>query len=140
MPGFVPGATRASLLKLRRQNPMLPIPDERFTRASRLTDAAQYRRVFAKNKRSADRNWTILYSHNQGQPARLGMAVAKKCAKRAVDRNRLKRLARESFRQHKQSLSGFDIVLLARNPSVTASKKDLAVSLARHWARIAKDA
>lgn len=76
----------------------------------------------------------------QIMPARLGMAVAKKCAKRAVDRNRLKRLARESFRQHKHSLAGFDIVLLARHASVTASNAELLKSLENHWTRILKNA
>ena len=110
-----------------------------FPRSSRLTTAEQYHRVFRKNQRTADRNWTILYRENQGFDARLGMAVAKKCAKRAVDRNRLKRLARESFRQHKQSLAGFDIVLLARPASVSASNETLCESLTKHWLQISPE-
>jgi len=118
---------------------MSPNPDTRFSRASRLTSAAQYRWVFDKNKRSADRYWTLLFrDSNAGDAARLGMAVSKKTARRAVDRNRLKRLARESFRQHKQSLAGFDIVLLARHASVSASNDELHRSLGKHWSRIAK--
>lgn len=137
--------------------------DTRFSRDSRLINAHQYTRVFEKNSRSADRYFTILSRKNHDahganslsakslaakldQPhaqclnARLGMAVAKKCAKRAVDRNRLKRLARESFRQHKHSLAGFDIVLLARHASVAASNQDLLQSLEKHWLRVAKNA
>jgi len=113
-----------------------PVHDLCFPRTSRLTEAAQYQRVFKKNKRTADQHWTILYRENQGACARLGMAVAKKVAKRAVDRNRLKRLARESFRQHKQSLAGFDIVLLARHASVSASNEVLTKSLVKHWSRV----
>lgn len=123
---------------------MLPVPDTRFSRNARLTDAFQYKRVFDKNDRSVDRYWTVLSRENkqQGQamPARLGMAVAKKCARRAVDRNRLKRLARESFRQHKHSMTGFDIVLLARLASVNASNQDILLSLEKHWCRVAKNA
>lgn len=40
--------------------------------------------------------------------------VGKKHLKRAVDRNRFKRLARESFRHHQQLLEGLDIIVLAR--------------------------
>ena len=69
----------------------------------------------------------------------MGLAVAKKCAKRAIDRNRLKRLARETFRHHKQSLAGFDIVLMARHPSVEASNTELRQSLNTHWSKIAED-
>ncbi len=122
--------------------------DTRFSRDSRLTNAPQYTRVFNSNSRSADRFFTILSRESQDQdqinnqvaPARLGMAVAKKVAKRAVDRNRLKRLARESFRQHKHSLAGFDIVLLARHASVNASNQELFQSLEKHWSRVAKNA
>ncbi len=137
--------------------------DTRFSRDSRLTNAWQYTRVFNKNSRSADRYFTILSRENHdahqdsgaSEPgtdrdkclsqitrhtARLGMAVAKKCAKRAVDRNRLKRLVRESFRQHKHSLAGFDIVLLARHASVTASNQDILESLEKHWSRVSKNA
>ena len=117
-----------------------PAHDSCFPRTSRLTEGVQYQRVFRKNKRSADQHWTILYRENQCASARLGMAVAKKVAKRAVDRNRLKRLARESFRQHKQSLAGFDIVLLARPASLSASNEVLFKSLRKHWSRVGANA
>ena len=135
---------------------MSQAPDTRFSRDARLTNAFDYTRVFEKNSRSADRYWTVLSRKNSGHQqgsqnrkanedvvgdteisARLGLAVAKKCAKRAVDRNRLKRLARESFRQHKQSLAGFDIVLLARHASVAATNQEVLKSLEKHWSRIA---
>lgn len=48
-------------------------------------------------------------------PARLGLVVAKKHLKRAIDRNRFKRLVRESFRSHQLQLAGLDVVVLARN-------------------------
>lgn len=41
----------------------------------------------------------------QGEyPARMGISVSKKKFKRAVKRNRLKRLAREAYRMHKSEL------------------------------------
>ena len=49
--------------------------------------------------------------------ARLGLIVAKKLAKRAVQRNLLKRLAREAFRHARGGLAANDVVLrLARPP------------------------
>jgi len=119
---------------------MVANSDSTFPRTARLLNGAQYAHVFKDNKRSADRFFTLLFVKNASSPGRLGMAVSKKCAKRAVDRNRLKRLARESFRQHKHSVAGFDIVLLARPPSVAASNSSLLQSLQSHWNRISANA
>ena len=62
--------------------------------------------------------------------ARLGIVVAKKNIKLAVDRNRLKRLVRESFRKQQLGLLGLDIVVII--------KKD-ATGLSEWWIQIAKE-
>jgi len=59
------------------------------------------------------------------------MAVAKKRAKRAVDRNRLKRIVRESFRLKKAELEGIDMVVMNRDHSIKASNSELRDSLIR---------
>ena len=47
----------------------------------------------------------------------LGIAVAKKLAKRAVDRNKLKRFVRESTRQpHSALLETHDVVIRLKKP------------------------
>jgi len=43
--------------------------------------------------------------------ARLGLIVAKRLARRAVQRNLLKRIAREAFRHARPSLPVYDLVL-----------------------------
>lgn len=108
-----------------------------FGRERRLVSPSQFKAVFQKNTRTADRYWTLLYRANDLELARLGMAVAKKRAKRAVDRNRLKRIIRESFRCQ-QNLYGVDIVVLPRDASVKASNADLRKSLEQQWSRIAR--
>ena len=113
------------------------IQSESFGRERRLTTPAQFKQVFQKNSRSADRYLTVLFRLNDLGHARLGMAVAKKRAKRAVDRNRLKRTIRESFRCQ-QILSGVDIVVLPREACVAADNAELRKSLDKHWSRIAE--
>ncbi len=51
-----------------------------------------------------------------GKPgeSRLGLVVPKRLARRSVDRNRLKRLAREVFRRHAAKTAGLDLVLALR--------------------------
>jgi len=46
--------------------------------------------------------------------ARLGLIAGRKVARRAVDRNRAKRLAREAFRVTRSRLPGVDVVLQLR--------------------------
>lgn len=60
--------------------------------------------------------------HYQPRPediadARLGLVIGKKLLKRAVDRNRLKRVLRERFRQRRIGLPAFDLIVrLAAKP------------------------
>lgn len=109
-----------------------------FPRAARLLDKAQFQQVFDDPRKSMDPYFTVLARPNAEPLARLGLAIAKKCARRAVDRNRLKRLVRESFRLERLGLPGLDLVVLCRRDAVTADNLQLRASLTRHWARIRK--
>ena len=107
------------------------VTDQSFPRSARLVNGKAYSAVFKKNRRYGDRYWTVLVhrSHAFDNSGRLGLAVAKKRAKRAVDRNRIKRVAREQFRLHRQQLTGLDLVIMNRDPATTASAKQLGGSL-----------
>lgn len=48
--------------------------------------------------------------------ARIGLIVAKRIERKAVRRNRIKRLVREAFRKHQQVLKGLDCVVQLRYP------------------------
>ena len=100
-----------------------------FPRSSRLLNAGDYSQVFKQNRRFADRFWTALVHRDESRPARLGLAIAKKRARRAVDRNRLKRVTRESFRHQQQTLTGLQIVVMNRDPATKASSGELRASL-----------
>ena len=82
----------------------------------------------------------MLYRASDRDTARLGLAVAKKRLKRAVDRNRIKRLIRESFRQHRAILGGLDIVVLVKAGIEQADNRALLRALQRHWRHLSRDA
>ena len=82
----------------------------------------------------------MLYRPSARDSARLGLAVAKKHLKRAVDRNRIKRLVRESFRQQRDLLKGLDIVVLVKPGIETADNRTLLDALDRHWQRLSRNA
>lgn len=93
-------------------------PSASFERHRRLLEAKDFKRVFDDNQfRSSNQNLLILAIKNPPpiKSSRLGIVVAKKSVRRAVDRNRIKRLAREYFRQQVAPLScAMDFVVLAR--------------------------
>jgi len=109
------------------------VRDHRFTRANRLPGADAFSRVFAKASRSRDKLFTVLSRENGMDQARLGLAISKKHCRKACDRNRLKRLVRESFRQHADELAGLDIVVLGQPDATRAANRAIFSSLARHW-------
>jgi len=89
-------------------------PSQDFSKQLRLLKPKEFSHVFANAERFANRNWTLIVRPNDKQYPRLGLAIAKKQLIRAVWRNRVKRIAREAFRLHKEDLSGYDIVVLGR--------------------------
>jgi len=106
-----------------------------FPRSHRLLKGADYSRVFQQAHKASDKWFTILARCNDGGSARLGLAVAKKQLNRAVDRNRLKRLIRESFRHHQSELQGLDLVVLVRSGCLQQDNASLFVSLDKLWAK-----
>ena len=93
--------------------------------------------MFAAPRRSRDRFFTMLVRENGLGLARLGIAVGKKHVRRAVDRNRIKRQVRETFRHHAAMLGGIDVVVLARFNGA-ATKATMARSLADHFKRLSR--
>ena len=110
---------------------------ERFPRAARLLGSAQFQRVFAGATRVADRHFTILARPNGLGHPRLGLAVSRRTARRAVQRNRLRRLVRESFRRRQADLPAVDLVVIAKPTAVAAPARRLHQALETLWSRMA---
>lgn len=110
----------------------------RFKRESRLLTARDFRFVFEDPKRTGSKYLTVLARANGHNYARLGLIVSKKTAKRAVDRNRIKRLARESFRLNQDLLRGLDVVVLAKRGISERENSEIFSDLAKHWKRLTR--
>jgi ribonuclease P protein component len=91
--------------------------------------------VFEKAERSRDKWFTVLCRENGEQCARLGLAISKKHCRKSTSRNTLKRIVRESFRQHQAELQGLDIVVINQPAAASATRRQLFDSLAGHWRR-----
>ncbi len=80
--------------------------------------------------------FTVLGVPNGGRVPRMGLAVSKKAAKLAVARNRLKRIARETFRQL-DDLPAWDFVVMARGKATLRPNEKLRQSLRHHFLTLA---
>lgn len=107
-----------------------------FDRHARLHRPVEFEVAFAHGRRYNDKHLAALVLATQDGGARLGLAVPKKIAADASDRNRIKRQVRESFRRHRSSLPQADIVILARPGSPQASAVQLRENLERLWQKI----
>ena len=100
--------------------------------------AAAYGRVFEKANRSRDKWFTVICRDNGTETARLGLAISKKHCRKATVRNTIKRVARESFRQHQAELAGLDVVVINQPAAQDADNRQLFDSMAGHWRRCGK--
>ena len=99
---------------------------------ARLVKKSDFDRVFADNQRAKTDYMMVMARPNQAGRPRLGMIVAKRLLARAVDRNRVKRCVRESFRQVMQDLPACDFVVrLIAKPVPGDEARDLSRTFKR---------
>jgi len=83
-----------------------------FSKKKRLASNKQFEAVLARNVRVANGLLVLYAAENECGYPRLGVSVGKSCGG-AVERNRLKRLLREAFRQSQDRIApGFDYLLM----------------------------
>ncbi|MFO8003172.1 ribonuclease P protein component [Thioalkalivibrio sp.] len=107
--------------------------DQGFPRSGRLLHGREYQRVFSRARRIPGDRFMVLYRRQEpaGASARLGLAIAKKHARRSVDRNRIRRVAREAFRVRRHVLPPVDIIVLSRAGIAGAESAELRAELDR---------
>ncbi|MEX2131991.1 MAG: ribonuclease P protein component [Pseudohongiellaceae bacterium] len=110
------------------------MPEAGFPQKLRLSNAAEFNAVFSNVEyKSSSRQLVMFALGNRLSYPRLGLVVGKKNVPLAVDRNRVKRILRASFRQNQQLLVGLDIVILARNELGAVTNKWLHDTSMRMW-------
>lgn len=106
-----------------------------FTRELRLLTPTHFNFVFQQPQRAGTPQVTILGRLNQLGYPRIGLTVAKRYVKRAHERNRIKRLTRESFRLHQHRLPAMDFVVLVKKGVAELDNRSLTETLEKLWRR-----
>lgn len=109
--------------------PLEPAPAG-FPRLARVRAKAEFDRVFAEGRRTADPLLSLHVLVDE-KPARLGLAVSRKVDPGAVGRNRIKRVTRDAFRKLRYQLLPGAYVLVARVPAGKAENQELRAAFLR---------
>jgi ribonuclease P protein component len=95
-------------------------------------DSAKYKTVFAEKKSFYGQTLVIWVAHMPDAGRRAGVVVSKRTFRRAVDRNRAKRLMREAFRLSRHRLAPeVDVILIARSGIAGKKCQDVMRDLER---------
>lgn len=115
------------------------MPEETFGKNKRLLTQRMFQQVFDKAPfRVSHRNFLMLARPNGLGRARLGLVIGKKHLRLAVRRNRVKRLARETFRLQHHNLPAIDIIFLAR-PGLDDPNTNVTEILNNGWIKLSQN-
>ncbi|CAH0174318.1 Ribonuclease P protein component [Pseudomonas sp. Bi70] len=110
-----------------------------FGREKRLLTPRQFKAVFdSPSGKAPGKSVLLLARNNELDHSRLGLVIGKKSVKLSVERNRLKRQIRESFRLNQDNLVGWDIVVVARKGLGDLQNAELAQQFGKLWKRLAR--
>ncbi|MGJ8692908.1 MAG: ribonuclease P protein component [Thalassotalea sp.] len=107
-----------------------------FNRESRLLTPGHFQNVFKNATRFSSKHFTILITPNNDGNNRLGLAIAKKRVKLAVQRNRIKRLVRENFRLNQDKIPNIDMVVMVKSGIDDLDNQEINQQIASIWRKI----
>lgn len=114
-----------------------------FPKALRLLTPADFKPVFdGADLRVSSKELLILARVNLLNRPRLGLVIAKKHIRLATQRNRIKRIVRESFRSQQTAFGdyGVDTIVLARAGLDRLDNRALDASLRHLWQQLQRKA
>ncbi|MEE4660191.1 MAG: ribonuclease P protein component [Halieaceae bacterium] len=116
---------------------MHPEGSRGFPRETRLLSKQDFRRIFdSADCKASHQNVLLLAARNQLNHSRLGIIVAKKNVRLAVNRNRFKRVTRETFRNLESREENLDVIVMARRGADKLDNSTLSSILRQQWQKL----
>lgn len=95
-------------------------------RDARLTKKNEFEKVKQNGEILQSPLFGLVFITQRTGPTRFGIVVSTKISKKAIQRNRAKRIMREILRETLARISpGFDVVFLAKKKIIQATKKEM---------------
>ena len=110
--------------------------ENQFSRELRLLTPTHFENVFQQAIPAVSPQLTLLARHNGLSHPRIGITLSKKRVRKAHDRNRLKRVIRESFRLAQHELPSADIVVVGKSGLDKMTNQQLSELLSRLWKKL----
>ncbi|WP_151709578.1 ribonuclease P protein component [Acinetobacter brisouii] len=107
-----------------------------FSTDVRIRCAVDYKSVFDGALFKVHQPHFLFLAKPSKTNSRLGLVVAKKKVRRAHERNRIKRIARESFRLNQQAIASLDIVVMPKMGIENISNAELHQQLKFAWQKL----
>ena len=105
-------------------------------RTARLLSRSDFASLRERSERIATRSFVAEYRMSTKGLARMGVAISRRVSKRAVERNRIRRTIRESFRAHRAELPHVDVLIIARTLAAQKLNPALRDDLLIIWAKL----
>ena len=112
-----------------------------YEKTLRLLIASEYQAVFDESRlKVSTAEILFLARKNDLDRPRLGLVIAKKNVRLSVQRNRVKRNVRETFRHYQDNLKGIDVIVLARRGLDQLDNKQMQETCNQLWQQLEKRA
>ncbi|MEP6898417.1 MAG: ribonuclease P protein component [Rhodanobacter sp.] len=112
------------------------MPIAGLPREARLRRPSDFAALRTSSGRAGGRCFHVRFRDNELGHARLGLAISKRVSKRAVERNRIKRLLRESFRRIRHQLPAVDLMVMAREQAAGLPGAQLLAEMDGLWKKL----
>ncbi len=117
------------------------VPKFLFSKQQRLLNPSEFKKTIGSPVAKIMNEAFVMYLHNEANLVsethpRLGLAITKRNIKKAVQRNTIKRILRESFRLHYLNLPKLMIVIMSRRDLLALNKQEVRNKIDALWVQL----
>ena len=107
-----------------------------LAKENRIVKSSDFKAVYQNNQIVVKGQYFIVLTFYCSEASKVGFVASKKVSKKAVVRNKLKRIMRQSARLKGQQISGFKTVVIAKFNAGDVANSKLFIDLDKLWVKL----